>query len=160
MIDSPEPSGTLTEVADHLTLPGSWAVTNAGIYPIRLLWENGNGEAGNGANLEWFMVNSNGTKVLINDPSVTNTTGVTVFYSGPALPAYVSHFNPLNGMTTARADTLWAQLTDGGTTVNGGSISLKVNGSAVTTNHQQSGQRHPRSKELIRRICCLPARTT
>jgi hypothetical protein len=108
------------------------AVTNAGIYPIRLLWENGNGEAGNGANLEWFTVN-NGIKVLINDPSVTNTTGVTVFYQGPALPAYVSHINPLNGMTTARADTLWAQLTDAGTTVNGGSISLKVNGTALTT---------------------------
>jgi PA domain len=116
------------------------AVTNAGIYPIRLLWENGNGEAGNGANLEWFMVNSNGTKVLINDPSVTNTTGVTVFYSGPGLPAYVSHINPLNGTTTARADTLWAQLTDGGgTTVNGGSISLKVNGTALTTTISKVG---------------------
>jgi len=108
------------------------AVTNAGTYPIRLLWENGNGEAGNGANLEWFMISSNGTKVLINDPSPTNTTGVTLFYSGPALPAYVSHINPLNGSTMPRADTLWAQLTDSGTTVTGGSISLKVNGSALT----------------------------
>jgi len=111
----------------------TFAVTNAGIYPIRLLWENGNGEAGNGANLEWFTVTTNGTKILINDPDATNTTGVAVFYSGPALPAYLSHINPYNGATSTRADTLVAQLTDVGTTVNGGSISLKVNGSAVTT---------------------------
>jgi hypothetical protein len=117
----------------------TFAVTNAGIYPIRLLWENGNGEAGNGANLEWFTVTTNGTKVLVNDPSVTNTTGVTVFYSGPALPAWVSHVNPYNGAANVRADTLIFQLTDGSTTVNGGSISLKVNGSPVTTTVSKVG---------------------
>jgi hypothetical protein len=112
----------------------TFAVTNAGIYPIRLLWENGNGELpGNGAGLEWFTVTTNGTKILVNDPSVTNTTGVTVFYSGPALPAYVSQINPYMGAANTRADTLVAQLTDGSTTVNGGSISLKVNGAPVTT---------------------------
>jgi len=109
------------------------AVTNAGIYPIRLLWENGNGDSGNGANLEWFMVTTNGTKILINDPDVTNTTGVAVFYQGPALPAWVSQINPYNGASGTIADRLVVQLTDGSTTVNGGSISLKVNGSPVTT---------------------------
>src|SRR2546425_5053884 len=100
-------------------------VTNAGIYPLRLLWFNGNGELpGNGANLEWFLVQSNGTKILINDPSGTNTTGVTAFFSGPAFPAYVSHINPYNGAGNVRPDTLLIQLTDGSTTVNGGSISL------------------------------------
>lgn len=115
------------------------AVTNAGIYPIRLLWENGNGEAGNGANLEWFMVATNGTKILVNDPDPTNTVGVTVFYSGPALPAWLSHINPYNGAQNTRADMLLAQLTDGSTTVNGGSISLTVNGSAVTTTVSKLG---------------------
>jgi hypothetical protein len=117
----------------------TFAVTNAGIYPIRLLWENGNGEAGNGANLEWFMVATNGTKILMNDPSVTNTVGVKVFYSGPALPAWLSHINPYDGARNTRADTLVAQLTDGSTTVNGGSISLKVNGSPVTTTVSKVG---------------------
>jgi hypothetical protein len=35
----------------------------AGTYPMRLVWENGNG----GANVEWFTINADGTKVLIND---------------------------------------------------------------------------------------------
>src|SRR5207244_5583298 len=106
-------------------------VPSAGIYPFRLLWENGNGELpGNGAGLEWFMVTTNGTKILVNDPSVTNTTGVTAFFSGPALPAYVSQINPYDGARNARPDNLVVQLTDAATTVNGGSISLKVNGSA------------------------------
>jgi len=115
----------------------SMAVTNAGIYPIRLLWENGNGETGNGANLEWFTV-KNGTKFLVNDPDPTNTSGVAVFYSGPALPAWVSHINPYNGATGTRADTLLAQITDGSTTVSG-SITMKVNGSPVTTTTSKVG---------------------
>jgi hypothetical protein len=49
------------------------------------------------------------------------------------LPAYLSQINPYNGANNTRADTLVAQLTDGSTTVNGGSISLSVNGSPVTT---------------------------
>jgi hypothetical protein len=43
----------------------SFAVAQAGTYPMRLVWENGNG----GANVEWFTVGSDGTKHLINDSS-------------------------------------------------------------------------------------------
>ncbi|PYK60784.1 MAG: hypothetical protein DME21_10845, partial [Verrucomicrobia bacterium] len=65
-------------------------VSQAGIYPCRLIWENGNGELpGNGASCEWFTVQPDGTKILINDPSPTNTTGIKAFYAGPQLPAYV-----------------------------------------------------------------------
>src|SRR5206468_10003953 len=32
----------------------SFVVPTAGIYPVRLLYYNGNGEGGNGANLAWF----------------------------------------------------------------------------------------------------------
>jgi hypothetical protein len=41
-------------------------VQAAGTYPMRLVWDNGNGDC----NLEWFSVLADGTKVLIND---TNT---------------------------------------------------------------------------------------
>ncbi len=36
----------------------SFYVPAAGIYPVRMFWENGNGSAsgGNGANCEWFVV--------------------------------------------------------------------------------------------------------
>lgn len=114
------------------------AVTNAGIYPMRLMWENGNGElnstgGGNGAALEWFSVQNDGSKVLINDPSGTNTTGIKAFYAGPAFPAYVSQVNPYPGETGVRPDHVVVQLTDGTTTVNQGSIQLRVNGSSAIT---------------------------
>jgi hypothetical protein len=34
-----------------------------------------------GANLEWFTVQNDGSKVLINDPSPTSTTGIKAYYS-------------------------------------------------------------------------------
>ncbi len=42
----------------------SFYVPTAGTYPMRLIWENGNG----GASLEWFSVAADGTKALINGP--------------------------------------------------------------------------------------------
>ena len=108
------------------------AVTNAGIYPFRLIWENGNGELpGNGANLEWFMVDTNGVKILVNDPSSTNDTGVAAYYSGPALPAFVSQINPYISTTRAWPHKVLVQLTDANTTVSGGSIHLGVDGSTT-----------------------------
>jgi hypothetical protein len=107
----------------------TFVITNAGTYPFRLLYENGAG--GTGA-LEWFLVN-NGIRVLINDTSPTNTTGVTAYYSGPALPAYVSHIAPYAGQGGARPDQVVAQITDGSTTVNQGSVKLTISGSGVTS---------------------------
>jgi hypothetical protein len=108
------------------------AVTNAGIYPVRLIYENGAGEGtGNGANLEWFMVDTNGAKILVNDPSSTNDTGVTAYYSGPALPPFVSFINPYIGTTRAWPHQVLVQLTDGATTVNGSSIKLGIDGSTT-----------------------------
>jgi hypothetical protein len=108
----------------------TFVITNtAGFYPFRLLYENGAG--GTGA-LEWFLV-QNGVRVLINDPSPTNTTGVTAYYSGPALPAYVSHIKPYDGQGGVRPDEVLAQITDGSTTVNQGSVKLTVQGSGLTS---------------------------
>jgi hypothetical protein len=104
------------------------AVLGAGTYPVRLIWENGNGELpGNGLNLEFFSI-TNGVKTLINDPSGANTTGIAAYYAGPVLPAYVSHLYPPAGFTGTRADKLVAQITDSGTTLVGGSAKLYVDG--------------------------------
>jgi hypothetical protein len=107
-----------------------FAVTNAGFYPFRLLWENGTG----GANCEWFAVQPDGTKILINDPSPTNTTGIKAFYAGPLLPAYVSDLVPNPGTTGQRPDVFSARLTDLGTTVTAtaGSISLALDGTLIS----------------------------
>jgi hypothetical protein len=107
-------------------------VTSPGIYAVRLIWENGAGEGtGNGANLEWFVVDTNGVKILINDPSSTNDTGVAAYYSGPVLPAFVSQINPYIGTGSALPHKVVVQLTDGLTTVNGSSIKLGVDGSTT-----------------------------
>jgi hypothetical protein len=94
-------------------------VAGAGIYPFCLRHFNGAGQLpGNAGSLEWFTVQPDGTKILINDPSPTNTSGVRAFFSGPALPAYVSQVNPYDGDTVAWPDRVLVQLTDAGTQVN------------------------------------------
>ncbi|HTI98010.1 MAG TPA: hypothetical protein VL527_03825 [Dongiaceae bacterium] len=109
-------------------------VPTAGIYPVRLVYENGAGEgSGNGSNLEWFMVDTNNTKILINDPSGTNDTGVKAFYSGPALPAFVSQINPYVGQGNALPHKAVVQLTDGATTVSQGTIQFTIDGAALGT---------------------------
>lgn len=115
------------------------AVMGAGIYPVRLVWENGGGELpGNGSNLEWLFT-KDGVKYLVNDPSPTNTTGIVAYYAGPVLPAYVSHLYPYDGATGTRADKVVAQLTDGSTTVDSGSIKLSVDGAQLSPTTTKAG---------------------
>src|SRR5207245_6626739 len=47
-------------------------VQQAGTYPMRLVWDNGNGDC----NVEWFSVLADGTKVLING---TNTSAIKAY---------------------------------------------------------------------------------
>ncbi|MDB6040776.1 MAG: hypothetical protein JWM99_4617, partial [Verrucomicrobiales bacterium] len=112
-------------------------VPQAGFYSFRLVWENGNGEAGNGANLEWFTVAADGTKVLINDPS--NPDAIKAYFGGPALPAYVSQLVPYVGETGARPDSVLIQFTDGATQVNPSTIHLSINGTAETAATSKTG---------------------
>ncbi len=114
------------------------AVVSPGIYPVRLIWENGNGEAGNGANLEWFTI-KDGVKYLINDLDATNTTGIVAYYAGPQLPAYVSHVFPYEGATGARADKLVAQITAGSTALSANTVHLFVDGAEVGTTRNTVG---------------------
>ena len=99
-------------------------VPTAGIYPVRLIWEDGGG----GANCEWFTIQPDKTKILINDPSPTNTTGIKAFYSGPTTttPAYVVSFR----FNLAGGKLL---LADAGTQITAGSVKLFLNGAAVPT---------------------------
>jgi hypothetical protein len=121
---------------------------SAGIWPVRMIYENGNGSfsGGNGSSCAWFMLNpADGTRVLLNDPTVD--TGVKVFYKGPALPAYISAFCPANGATGVlpypmgtglSPNAFGVQLTDGSTTVTPSSIAVTINGTAMTPVVSQS----------------------
>jgi hypothetical protein len=97
-------------------------VPRLGLYPLRLLYENGTGAA----SVEWFGVLDDGTKVLLND---TATTGaLRTFRTGPS-PAYVSSVVPVPGEPAASgADGLTVKITDGDTTVGEQSVRLGLNG--------------------------------
>ena len=60
----------------------TFAVASAGVYPIRVIWNEGGG----GANIEFFSVKADGTKVLVND---TANGGFKAYRVGvaPAKPA-------------------------------------------------------------------------
>ncbi len=103
------------------------AVAEAGLYPVRLLWWEGEG----GANLEFFSVLPDGTKVLIND---VDTDGhFKAFYGGlPALPAIhtIAPYPDTIGNDPRHPITI--ELVDGVATVNEASIVLTINGTVVT----------------------------
>jgi hypothetical protein len=79
--DANAPAGPARGVANS---PFQFYVTKAGIYPFRLLYYQSTGSA----NLEWFVVNPDGTRTLINDPDKSD-----------AVPAYYKWTTPPQGPT-------------------------------------------------------------
>ncbi|MCD6338136.1 MAG: hypothetical protein J7M29_01980, partial [Verrucomicrobia bacterium] len=74
-------------------------IREAGIYPFRLVWENGGG----GAAVEWFMVQDDGTKVLLNDAMTPGS--LNVYPRAASTPPYVKLVSPAIDATGVRADT-------------------------------------------------------
>jgi hypothetical protein len=98
----------------------------AGIYPIRIVWENTTG----GGNIEFLNVKADGTKVLVND---TANGGVRAYRSrtGKGAPA-ISYASPGAGATGVALDSPIAlTIQDGDTSVDTASIKLSVDGAPV-----------------------------
>jgi hypothetical protein len=77
--DGPKASG-----AEDLTV--GFAVLAAGVYPMRLVAGQGEGNA----NLEWFSINPDGTRILVNDtsnPDALRTFRARTFLEQPVLDA-------------------------------------------------------------------------
>lgn len=110
---------------------GAVVVTNAGYYGFRMLWENGGG----GSAVEWYTTSTPAgtTNVLIND--INNNPGTTVqaYQVSSAAPPFVSYAEPplLDDQVLASAALMY-KITDASTTVNSGSVALKVNGSTTS----------------------------
>lgn len=110
-------------------------VPEAGTYGFRTSYENGTGDA----NIEFFSVKADGTKVLINDTAnggypayraVTTPTPPHVVYVTPA---------PVQHLTAAPYKSVTIVLADGTQALDDSSVALKIDGTAVTVSKSRSG---------------------
>lgn len=108
----------------------TFAVTEAGVYPFRTTWEEGGG----GANVEWFTVKADGTKVLVNDAANGGVKAYRAANVGPKPPTVVSVVpGPAPRQLNGVSPNVVVVLADGDTTtITDSSISFKVDGIAVT----------------------------
>lgn len=110
-------------------------VQEAGVYAFRTLWFEGTG----GANIEWFTVKSDGSKVLVND---TANGGLKAYraLTGGTQPV-VSYISPtiINRIERQSSTNLVIGITDGTSAVDDNSISLKVDGQPVTITKARAG---------------------
>ncbi|HYG35624.1 MAG TPA: leucine-rich repeat domain-containing protein, partial [Clostridia bacterium] len=114
----------------------TFAVSAAGYYPFRLIWESGGG----GASCEWFMMLPDGRSVLINDPSEPDA--IRAYRSGSA-PPFVKAFNPvLSGFAV--------ELVDGSDPVVDASIQTDLNNSGINPAIERYGS-------LVKVICTQPS---
>ncbi len=107
----------------------TFSVQEAGVYPFRTVWEEGGGDA----NVEWFTVKADGTKVLLNDAG-----GVKAYRAATAVvqPPYVKSVKPGVGprQLNQPASQVEVVLADGDSAaIDDSSIDLKIDGNSVTT---------------------------
>ena len=112
--------------------PFTVQVPQAGVYPFRLVWENGTGDA----NLEWFLVQPDGTRALIND-----TTNSIKAYRSASLPVYVSQLSHgVNATGLTPNANIVIQFTDGANaSLDSASVKLTLNGATLTPTVRKSG---------------------
>lgn len=115
-------------------------IQKAGVYPFRLIWENGNGEfsAGNAANLEWFTVDATGTKIPVNDSSKANA--IKAYRASSFTAAYVVSATPGANATGVAPDVdIVVEVADGSTAINPSTIAMTVNAQPVTPTVSKTG---------------------
>ena len=105
----------------------SFGVQEAGVYAFRTTWEEGGG----GANIEWFSVKADGTKVLINDDA---NGGLKAYRA--ILPtgrkAVARRVVPAPNSGGAALDQqIVAEIVDGASPIATSTVSVKLDGAAV-----------------------------
>ncbi len=112
----------------------SFIVAEAGLYAARCTWEQGTISA----NIEIFSVNSDGSRVLIND---TGHGGIPA-YRAVTTPAraYIRSVSPAPGSIRVPSGTpIIIELVDGATTLDPATFSLTLNGQNLTPDISKSG---------------------
>lgn len=109
-------------------------VQQPGLYGFRTAYQQGGG----GGNIEWFMVNPNGVRVLLND--ITNA--ISAYQWLPTITAaYVESVTPANQATAANPDVVQAVIVDGSSPIDKTTVSLKVDGVTVNATVDKVGPR-------------------
>ncbi len=108
-------------------------VPQAGLYPVRSVWFEGGG----GANLEWYT-RINGVNALLND---TANGGLRTYqYPLGVGPTWVKTFVPANGANrVSLTDPIRAVIVDGTGVLNPATVSMMLNGAAVTPTLVKTG---------------------
>jgi hypothetical protein len=128
---------------DDGTDVGYFYVQQDGLYPTRLVWEQGGG----GAGCEWYLhdivpgysASGVGTRRLINDtsdPNILNKIALAYQYplEHPGVP-YLAYYGPARkglGNHTAYDASVTASIVDAGGNIDIGTVSLVVDGASVT----------------------------
>jgi len=108
-------------------------VTQPGIYPFRLLYFQGGG----GGNLEFIIQHADGSLALVND----TTNSIKAYQWLPTgLPAYARTVIPAPNATDVTPNSVvQVVLVDGPSAIDKGTISLKLDGTAVTPTITKAG---------------------
>lgn len=114
----------------------TFLVPEAGVYPFRTVYEEGGGDA----NIEWFTLKDDGTKVLVNDVS---NGGVPAYRAATGgFKPFVRSVTPspaprqLNGVSSV----LSVQLADGNVEkIDEASVQLKLDGKTLTLAKERNG---------------------
>src|SRR5436190_4481244 len=126
-------------------------VQQAGVYPFRLVYENGGGPG----HIEWYTLRPDDTAVLVNDRANGGVAAYRAITSN--IPTYVKRVapEPAPRQVNRTSPSLQIELSDGTTTtVADASITLSFdgspvapvknrNGSVVTVTYTPSGLRFP-----------------
>lgn len=109
-------------------------VEKAGIYPFRLIWENGSGSAG----LEWYSILEDGSRVALNDRG-SPAGGLRAYRQrGTRLP-YVASVHPAVGTTQAHAQTEIRVSLKNPDNLGAGSVELRLDGQVLPGQSARQG---------------------
>jgi hypothetical protein len=110
-------------------------VEKAGIYPFRMIYEEGGGASA----VEWYSISADGTRHLINDAKDANA--LKSYRSAPQ-GIYVESVTPgINDLSASDAPTISAVIADGARKVTPASVKLTLDGAAVTATASKSGDK-------------------
>ena len=109
-------------------------IEEAGVYPVRTVWEEGGG----GANIEFKTEKADGTRALVNDTANGGVKAYRAITSGA--PTAITAVSPAIGAEGASPDAeIQVTIEEGGDSVDSASVTLTLDGTAVSANVSKSG---------------------